>query len=123
MDKIMAFATSLLNTVSFEDAPKATVQEAALYAVIGFIVVFIGIALLIAVVWLVGKIIGRSQSDAVKSVQEVSVPIAKNTATQDSDEIDEETIAVITAAIMAYYEQQGNKCEFIVKRIKRIKRY
>ena len=123
MDKIMAFATSLLNTVSFEDAPKATVQEAAWDAVIGFIVVFIGIALLIAVVWLVGKIIGRSQSDAVKSVQEVSVPIAKNTATQDSDEIDEETIAVITAAIMAYYEQQGNKCEFIVKRIKRIKRY
>ena len=123
MDRIMAFATSLLNTVSFEDAPKATLQEAALYAIIGFVVVFIGIALLIAVVWLVGKIIGRSQSCVNKTVQEVSVSPTQNASLQENDVIDEETIAVITAAIMAYYEQQGNKCEFIVKRIKRIKRY
>ena len=37
-----------------------------------------------------------------------------------SDEITEETVAIITAAIMAYYEKNNPKCEFTVKRIKRI---
>ena len=32
--------------------------------------------------------------------------------------LSDETIAVITAAIAAYYEKVNPKCEFIVKRIK-----
>ena len=123
MNNILAFATNLLNIVSFEEAPKATVQEAMLYAIIGFAVVFVGIALLIAIVWLVGKILGGARQEEAQPTKVVPVVSAETTTHQDNDEVDEETVAVITAAIMAYYEQQGNRCDFIVKRIKRIKRY
>ena len=39
---------------------------------------------------------------------------------EQTDELSEETVAVITAAIMAYYQKTNPKCEFTVKRIKRI---
>ena len=123
MKTLLSLTTDLLNIVSFEDAPKATVGEAALYALIGFMVVFVGIALLIAVVWLVGKVM----SGAVNTKKE-EIPVKKTPQTTpitpakaDVDEVDEETLAVITAAIMAYYEQQNSRCEFTVKRIKKFK--
>ena len=123
MNTLLSLTTHLLNIVSFEEAPKATVGEAALYALIGFIVVFVGIALLIAVVWLVGKVMSAGQSKEETPTANVpqKAPMAK--AVIGEDEVDEETLAVITAAIMAYYEQQNSRCEFTVKRIKRMNRY
>jgi hypothetical protein len=50
-----------------------------------------------------------------KSVQEEIKPQASN-----EDELSDEVIAVITAAIAAYYQQENKKCEFTVKRIKRL---
>ena len=43
-------------------------------------------------------------------------------AVADSEEVSEETLAVITAALMAYYEMNNPKCEFTIKRIKRLNR-
>ena len=105
-----------------EDVPFG---EVALYALLGFIVVFVGIAFLIFVVWLVGKIMHPTGNVATKKVEEKTteaVPMAaRQTATATaSDEVDEETLAVIMAALMAYYDRQNNKCEFTLKRIKRI---
>ncbi len=96
------------------------VGEATLYALLGFAVVFVGIAFLIAIVWLVGKIMQKATlpkkaKEAPKSA-ETSVASTQN----ESAELSEETVAVITAAIMAYYQQNNPKCEFTVKRIKRI---
>ncbi len=124
MNTLLSLTTDLLNIVSFEEAPKATVGEAALYALIGFLVVFCGIALLIAVIWLVGKVMNGGQSSKKKTIQEtlVKAPTVQAKA-EEQDGVDEETLAVITAAIMAYYEQQNSKCEFTVKRIKRMNRY
>ena len=107
---------NLLNAVNM-----GVIGETALQALIGFLVVFTGIALLITVVWLVGKILGNKQGGEKAHEKEPIMPT--KTVIRQDDEIDEETLAVITAAIMAYYEQQGNRCEFIVKRIKTIKRY
>ena len=124
MKTLLSLTTDLLNIVSFEDAPQATVGEAALYALIGFLVVFVGIALLISVVWLVGKLITTSKATKKGKAPVQTTPQAVPT-TQPSvgkNEVDEETLAVITAAIMAYYEKQTSKCEFTVKRIKRINR-
>ena len=95
------------------------VPEALLYALIGFLVVFAGIALLIAVVWAVGKIMSATNvASQPKKVEEnpkqVVAPVA------NSDDVDEETVAVITAALMAYYQTTNPKCGFTVKRIKRI---
>lgn len=124
MNTLLSITTDLLNIVSFEDAPKATVGEAALYALIGFLVVFVGIALLIAVIWLVGRVMNGIQTSEKETVKEIPVKTSiAQTKPTEQDEVDEETLAVITAAIMAYYEQQNSKCEFTVKRIKRMNRY
>jgi mRNA-degrading endonuclease toxin of MazEF toxin-antitoxin module len=63
-----------------------------------------------------------------------TVPVKKETATnikstateavsvqsETDNEVDEQTVAIIMAALMAYYQTNNPKCEFTVKRIKRI---
>ena len=94
------------------------IDEAALYAFLGYIAVFVGIIFLIVVVHMVGKAVSAKKKEQAPVVQEKqeepAVPVLQ------SDEIDEETLAVITAALIAYYQTNNPKCEFTVKRIKRI---
>lgn len=98
------------------------VGDAAIDALIGFLVVFAGIAFLIFVVWLVGRIMvgsntrRKEQKPALIEKQETA-PIV-----EEEDSVDEETVAAIMAVLMAYYEKNNPKCEFTVKRIKRIRR-
>ena len=116
--------TNLLTSSLPEGYQEASIGEASLYAFIGFLVVFAGIAFLILVVWLVGKFMARSNGSG-KIKEEKTTPIKELEhipATVQSEEIDEETVAVIMAALMAYYEKNNPKCEFTVKRIKRIRR-
>ena len=40
--------------------------------------------------------------------------------TGNEEELSDEVVAVITAAIAAYYQKENKKCEFTVKRIKRV---
>lgn len=96
--------------------------EPFLYALIGFVVVFLGIALIIFIIWLVGLIMKKSNNfeflhkgkKAKTSKEETPVEV-------DGDIPDEVKVAVI-AAIMAYYEEKQEPCEFKVKKIKRINR-
>ncbi len=106
---------NLLATV--EKTREVSIGEASLYALLGFSIVFLGIAFLILVVWLVGKVMNKGV--AAKKEVKLAEPVLP-LETSNSEEITEETIAVITAAIMAYYEQNNRKCDFTVKRIKRI---
>jgi hypothetical protein len=39
---------------------------------------------------------------------------------ENEEELSDEVVAVITAAIAAYYQKENKKCEFTVKRIKRV---
>ena len=106
--------------------------EVSLYALLGFATVFLGIAFLIFVVWVAGKILGKANTQVRAKKEIVSNKTQKDsesatneaeTVTQivgETEEISEETIAIITAAIMAYYEKNNPKCEFTLKRIKRI---
>ena len=96
------------------------VPEALLYALIGFLVVFAGITLLIFVVWAVGKIMATVNPTAQPKKIEVKPKQTQVAPAANSDEVDEETVAVITAALMAYYQTTNPKCGFTVKRIKRI---
>lgn len=96
------------------------VPEALLYALIGFLVVFAGIALLIAVVWAVGKIMSAINPTAQPKKLEAKPKQTQIAPVVSSDDVDEETLAVITAAIMAYYQKTNPQCGFTVKRIKRI---
>lgn len=99
--------------------------EAALYALIGFVVVFVGIILIIGIIWLVGLIMRKSNN--LEFLTKKRVKKNKKSATQQADtqtatedEIPDEVKAAIVAAIMAYYQEKEEKCSFTVKRIKRI---
>ena len=100
--------------------------EAALYALIGFAIVFAGLLFLILIVWGTGKIISSFENKGKKvekkepAKKETVAPVESAPQSAATDEIDEETVAIITAAIMAYYQKNNPKCEFTVKRIKRI---
>ncbi len=101
--------------------------EPFLYALIGFLVVFVGILIIIAIIWLVGLIMRKTNN--LEFLQKKKAP-KKNAEAEQSDtaaaaivgegEIPAEVKAAIIAAIMAYYEDRQEKCEFTVKRIKRI---
>ena len=119
MDKILAVSQELAE----KGYPKViSIPEAVLYGILGFLVVFLGIAFLILIVTAVGKFMQKGAPIAKKAeptpVKKVEPEVA--VATSNNEEVSEETIAVITAAIMAYYEKNNPKCEFTVKRIKKI---
>lgn len=114
--------TNLLQKTVPEGGQIVGVPEAVLYALIGYLVVFAGIAFLIFIVWLVGKLFTNMENKtktAPVAVEKVEQPAVNPTT---SDDLDEETVAVIMAALTAYYENNYPKCEFTVKRIKRIRR-
>ena len=100
---------------------KANGGEAALYAALGFLIVFLGIAFLIFVIWAIGKLIPAFESKTKKTVVEKK-PVQESAKPQvaEEDELSDEVIAVITAAIAACYQKENKKCDFTVKRIKRI---
>lgn len=103
------------------------VGEPFIYALIGFAIVFLGILLIIGIIWLLGLIMRktnnlefltkkREKKNVVESVEEA----AKQEEQAVSDDIPDEVKAAIIAAIMAYYQEKEEKCQFTVKRIKRI---
>ena len=91
--------------------------ESVLYAGLGFLIVFLGIAFLIFIVWLAGKVITLKKNQTEKII-----PKNQSTDIEPSgiEGVSEETIAVIMAALMAYYQTEQPKCDFTVRRIKRI---
>lgn len=113
-----------------------SVGEAAIDALLGFITVFVGIALLVLIVWAVGKAMQsvelksknggekkpkvKKEPQAVKQTIEPVKSAPAEATISASNGIDEETIAVISAAIAAYYAGENRTCGFVVKRIKRM---
>jgi len=103
--------------------------EAALYALIGFVVVFIGIAIIIGIIWLVGllmrktnnlEFLTKKREKTIKKSVENSADGQNGALSSDTDDVPDEVKAAIVAAIMAYYEEREEKCQFTVKRIKRM---
>lgn len=102
-------------------------SEAFIYALIGFALVFVGIIIIIAIIWLIGLIMRKTDNlafltkrkDRVKEIKEVSEsPVA---ADEEGDEVSPEIKAAIVAAIMAYYKKEVQpQSDFVVKRIKRL---
>lgn len=103
--------------------------EAALYALIGFVVVFIGIAIIIGIIWLVGllmrktnnlEFLTKKREKTIKKPVENSADGQNGAPAAGTDDVPDEVKAAIVAAIMAYYEEREEKCQFTVKRIKRM---
>ena len=111
---------SLLETVYVvggKTITELTLAEGLIYALIGFIVTFIGIVILIFFVWLVGRGINFINA---KSAAKKKEEVPRAAQADGDDEIGIETKLAIIAAIAAYYEGENSTCEFKVKRIKRI---
>ena len=113
---------NLLQKTTPDGGAYVDIPQAVLYALIGYLVVFAGIAFLIFIVWLVGKLITNVENKAKPVPVTVETVTKAEPAPIPSDDLDEETVAVIMAALTAYYENNYPKCEFTVKRIKRIRR-
>lgn len=100
---------------------KMDVGEGAFYAAFGFVFVFLGITLLILFFTLLGKLMDVINKKKVKKA-ELILPAEKpkEKKAEESDGISPEVAAVISAAIAAYYEGSVSKCDFVVKRIRKI---
>lgn len=99
---------------------------AAIQGVVGFIIVIIGIAILIAILSLVGFIINKTtlkgdKKKAGETVQSSAKEIVPTESkTNNAEDLPDEIKAAIIAAVMAYYKAEKPHAEFVVKRIKRI---
>lgn len=100
--------------------------EPFLYALLGFAVVFVGIFIIIGIIWLVGFIMRKTNNlefltkKSSKKSRNKSSEVINTEESVDDGDVPDEVKAAIIAAIMAYYEGQQEKCEFTVKKIKRI---
>lgn len=98
--------------------PEISIPESLLYALVGFLVTFFGIVLLIFIVWLCGKIVGKLPSLGGKKKAAPAAAVAPVAAAEE--EVSAEVRVAIVAAIAAYYASENAACEFQVKRIKRL---
>lgn len=99
--------------------------EACIYALIGYAIVFLGIVLIIVIIWLIGLIMRKTNNLAFLSKikfkrKKKAEEVAETVTATDGDDIPEEVKVAIITAVMAYCSQENPKCEFKVKRIKRI---
>ena len=99
--------------------------DGAFVFVLGILVIFFGIAVIVACISIIGKIM--STKNKRKSAPEVAPQEASpvidfpNDSVAIADEDEEKRIAaVISACIAAYYMQEDSACEFIIRKIRRI---
>ncbi len=104
----------------------SAIETGLFVLVLGIIVCFLGIAIIVFVISTIGKIIpsvtakkNGNNPTQKKSEGNNSLQI---TSANAAAAIPAETVAVITAAIAAYYSQNSqspSKCDFVVKKIKK----
>lgn len=125
---------SLLSTVFTSDSGKTitelSIGEAALYALLGYLVVFAGIAIIMGIVYLVGFILRKVTAaadtrKAKKAEEEAKKAEADAAAAADgeSGDITELERAAVIAAVYAVLSGESGsapKAEFVVRRIKRL---
>lgn len=107
--------------INGETVTELTVTDALIYALVGFVVTFLGIVIIIGVIWLAGFIIRKATAKrkAAASMEEQYAASAEGVS--DTDGIGEAERVAIIAAIAAYYESEETAVsEFKVRRIKRL---
>ena len=99
---------------------KLNVGEGAFYAVFGFLFVFAGIALLVTIFTVLGVIMKKVNARRPKKRKIKSKVPLPESEPMEEEELSPEVVAAITAAIAAMYESENAKCDFVVRRIKRL---
>lgn len=87
--------------------------------ILGMLVVFFGIAIIVAVITLIGKAMTAVKNKKSNAPAKTEPAAATAPAAQSVNGVSPEVAAVITAAVNAYYEKNDEKCEFAVKKLKK----
>ena len=113
-----------MNVISFLSASDTKISDAALYAIIGFVIVLAVLALLVGIFYLTGFLFSTkalSKDKLFERKGKNKQPAAQTAA--DGEETDEELFAVITAVISAIYDSEADgdnvKPDFDMRRVKR----
>ena len=97
----------------------------ALVFLVGLLVVFAGILVLVLSITLVGKIITKFKigetTTTIETVTETVTEVEEAVVVEESDGIPAEIKVAIIAAVTSYYfAENKSKCDFVVKKIRRI---
>lgn len=90
--------------------------------ILGMIIIFAGMAVLVLCVSLVAKAMtakSKKTEKAEEETEDASEAVVEAEASDDG--IPENVKVAIIAAVLAYYEGEGAKNEFVVKKIKKLK--
>ncbi|MCX4313159.1 MAG: OadG family protein [Clostridia bacterium] len=114
-----------MNTLMLLSASDTGIGDAALYALVGFVIVLLVLALLVGIFYLMGFLF-RTKALSKEKLFERKPKASKNSVGESADETsDEELFAVISAVISSIYDgetPQGEvKPDFVIRRISRNK--
>ena len=89
--------------------------------ILGILVTFFGIIIIVICVSIVGKILKITTENVSKTKKEEIKPAKDESQviTANDDEVPEHIKVAIIAAISAYYENTAEKCDFVVRKIRR----
>ncbi len=98
----------------------STLTEGLSTAIIGMLVVFLGLILLIAIISLM-RVFSKDNARGKKAAQPEAVPAAVAAAPEQPEETADEgaVVAAIAAAISMMLEKEGGNSSFIVRRVVR----
>ncbi len=85
---------------------------------VGMLVVFSGLVILIACISVLTRITGRKKKAPALNAAPVAERLPEPPA-QEAEEDDLSVIAVLTAAIAAIWQDEGNGSGFVVRRVRR----
>ncbi len=96
--------------------------EAGLFTfVLGMLIVFVGMAVIVLVVDVIGKImVAVKKKPADKKPEQKAIESGAPATPAANDEVTDEVIAVITAAVSAILSEEKPHAEFVVKKIKKL---
>ena len=102
---------------------KYPVGDGAFYAAFGYVFVFLGIAILVFLFTILGIVMKKINARKPKK-KRVRAKDGEETAITSKIEVEEEIspeiVAVISAAIAAVYEGENVKCDFVVRKIRKL---
>lgn len=100
----------------------ALLQDAFLTFILGLGVVFLGIAVIVLFVWAFGVIFNKFINRERAKMKQPKIETVKEEVLGDGEIPEHIKVAIITAVTAYYLEenQNGKKCDFIVRKIKRL---
>lgn len=112
-----------MNLFMLLSASDTSLSNAALYALVGFLIVLSVLAILVGIFYLTGFLFQKTRLGSDKLFERKAKAPSVEQSPVASDEDDEEVIAAIFAAIAAVYAEESNddKPDFVIRRVKRKK--